>query len=230
MHQRLSLIPVGLVRIVVVSAEVAVLKYLPINPTHIGKIIGIVRIVRAGVFVGYQERNSLLAQAQERSYENDYLSVVSLSYVATCVNIERHHRTRCEIKRYIVAQRTAWLSWHIPRFPLVDQIGHADVNEVRVLTAGTTAVDSVGQNPRQVVFMGDAEDKRVFRCKLGQRQIDSLPRKQLRESARHHTCTAVGRSRTGQRDREHNKNIARIVNSKSQLKDRVNRRAHSLNP
>jgi hypothetical protein len=37
MHQRLSLIPVGLVGIFVVSTEVAVLEYLPINPTHIGK-------------------------------------------------------------------------------------------------------------------------------------------------------------------------------------------------
>src|SRR5882724_5252555 len=120
MYQRLSLIPVGLVRIVVVSAEVAVLEYLPINPTHICKIIGIVRIVRTGVPIGYQERHSLLAQLRERSYENDNLSVVPLSHIATCVNVERHHRARREIKRNIVAQHTAWLSWHYPRIPLVD--------------------------------------------------------------------------------------------------------------
>jgi hypothetical protein len=65
MHQCLSLVPVGLVRIIVVSAEVAVLEYLPVNPAEIGKITGIVRIVRAGMFVGDQERDSLSAQMQE---------------------------------------------------------------------------------------------------------------------------------------------------------------------
>jgi hypothetical protein len=128
------------------------------------------------VLVGYQERHSLFAQAHERSYKNDNLNVVPLSHTTTRMNVERHHRPGCEVERYIVAQRTAWLSWHYPRNPLIDQVGHADVDEIRVSTARITAMQPVAQNPRKVVFMSDAEDQRVFRCKLGQRQIDSLPR------------------------------------------------------
>jgi hypothetical protein len=184
MHQRLSLIPVSFVRIIIVSAEVAALKYLPINPAQIGKIIGIVGIVRTGMLVGYQERNPLLAQVRKRSNENDNLTVVPLSHSAARMNIKRHHRAGRKIERYVVAQRAAWLSWHYPSIPLVDHIGHADVDEIRISATRITAMQPVAQNPRQVAFMGDAEDQRVFRCKHGQRQVDSLPKNQNREALR----------------------------------------------
>jgi hypothetical protein len=120
MDQRLSLIPVRLVRIIIVSAEVTVLKNLPVNPARIGKIIGLVRIVRTGMLVRYQKRNPLLTYAREGSHKNNNFSVISLSHIAACVNVESHHRARCEIKRYIITQRTTWLSGYYPRLPFID--------------------------------------------------------------------------------------------------------------
>jgi hypothetical protein len=79
------------------------------------------------------------------------------------LDIEQHDRQRSEVKRYVVAQRTAWRDWHPDMVAITDQAQIPDADKVAIESVRVPAMETIPESPQDVVPVGDPENETPFR-------------------------------------------------------------------
>ena len=78
------------------------------------------------------------------------------------MNVVHHRRERGEIERHVVAQCPARIKWYDPMTPFINQFLVTYIYPRGRLARTVTAMQSIVQNPWQIITVYDAPDEGVF--------------------------------------------------------------------
>lgn len=144
MHQSLGLISFLFLGIVGVILEILANQDLPIDLPEVVKRVKIPRILWLGMTRGENKGPFLFGELAEGTHQNDDFTILSLLHAPPArADVVEHDRVGGEVKRDVIAERSARREWNLARASFIDELVVADIDEVRGVLAGISTVQAI---------------------------------------------------------------------------------------